>query len=358
MQSPRHINGWSLRPTLLSALASVALLAACSGKPEDGEAAHVTAAGERLVVQVQSIEDLRPVSATYQTRDQADARARISGTLMELRVREGDAVRKGQVIAVVRDERLDLQAGAYDAQINAAAAESARAQADLGRTRDLYEHGVYAKARLEQVEAAAKAASAQLAAAKAQHAASANLAGQGTVIAPATGTVLHAQVPAGSVVMPGQSIATITAGPPVIRMELPEAQAAAIKAGKVLSMRAGDGSLAKTGPVTQIYPSVTAGAVTIDLAVPASAATAGALIGHRVDVLAPVGERKTIVVPKRFIATRFGVDYARILHREGSAGDVVVQTAATGDPASIEVLSGLANGDTIIAAAPVSGAAR
>ena len=47
-------------------------------------------------------------------------------------------------------------------------AQAAAAQADLARTRDLFSHGVYAQARLDQVEAQSKSANGALAAARAQ----------------------------------------------------------------------------------------------------------------------------------------------------------------------------------------------
>lgn len=350
----RHNNpfGAILRPNALStialtisALSIIVLGAGCSPKPDQSAAVAPPASGERLTVEPRTIADLRPVSGEYATRDQADARARISGTLVELKVKEGDAVKRGQVIALIRDDRIGLQTSALEAQTAAAAAQAARADADLARTKDLYEHGVYAKARLDQVEAEAKAARAQLAAAKAQSAASANLAHQGEVLAPASGLVLHAQVPAGSVVMPGQSIATITAGPAVIRVELPEAQARAIKTGEAITITADGASAPVPTSVLQVYPSVTAGEITVDIAAPKEAA---GLIGSRVDVSVPVGQRMAIAVPGRFLTHRFGVDYVRVLKRDGTANEVVVQTGASQVGGETEILSGLGAGDVIL----------
>ncbi|MFZ0267065.1 biotin/lipoyl-binding protein, partial [Caulobacter sp.] len=157
------------RPYLISVLGAALLLSACG---ESKEAAAPTAktapAADRLTIRAQTVADLKPVPATLTTRDMAEARARISGTLAALSVKEGDVVRQGQVIGRIKDDRLALQTGAFDAQVAAAAAEAARAQADLARTRDLFSHGVYAQARLDQVEAQAKAANANLAAARAQ----------------------------------------------------------------------------------------------------------------------------------------------------------------------------------------------
>ncbi len=350
--SNRHL----LLSTTLAAMTMGALaLGACSAPPaSEGAGKPAALSSDRVTVTMAPVADLRPVSGTYETRDQADARARIPGVLATLLVKEGDRVAKGQVIGFVRDERLGQQTAAFDAQSAAAAAEAGRAQADLVRTRDLYEHGVYAKARLEQVEAASRAATAQLAASKAQRAASLSLAGQGAILAPASGVVLHAQVPAGSVVMPGQSIATVTAGPPVVRLQLPEAQASALKSGALVLLKADDGATTSTTiTITQIFPSVTAGIVTVDLAAPAGAA---GLIGRRIEARVAVGTRQAIQLPSRFVTARYGVDYVRIVRRDGASSEVVVQTAAAAEPGKVEVLSGLAPGDVV--AAPIVGAPR
>ncbi len=61
--------------------------------------------------------------------------------------------------------------------------------------RFLHQNGVYARARLEQAQAAASATQAQVRAARAQQSAVGAVAGQGTLIAPASGRVLRAAIP-------------------------------------------------------------------------------------------------------------------------------------------------------------------
>jgi RND family efflux transporter MFP subunit len=332
-------------PYLIGALSTALLLSAC-GEAKPPVAAQQTApAAGRLVVQPQTVADLKPVPAMLTTRDMADARARISGVLVVLAVKEGDLVRQGQVIARVKDDRLALQTGAFDAQVSAAAAEAARANADLSRTRDLFSHGVYAQARLDQVEAQAKAANANVAAARAQRGASAELGAQGAVLAPAAGRVLIADVPVGSVVMPGQSIAKITAGPMIVRIELPEGQALALKVGDIVQLDAEDlRGMAAKGAISQVYPSVTGGQVIADVTAPG---LPQGLVGQRVRAEIKVGERQALVVPRRYVATRFGIDYARLVRADGTISETPIQTAAGPSSETVEVLSGLRPGDTL-----------
>ncbi|MGZ3272960.1 MAG: efflux RND transporter periplasmic adaptor subunit [Caulobacteraceae bacterium] len=332
-------------PSLL-AFAAFAALAACSRAPETQTQA-VQAEGEELIVRPSQIPDLKPVAAVVTTRDMAEARARVGGTLTSLSVKAGDRVRRGQVIGVVRDERSGLQTRAFDAQASAAQAEAIRARADLARVQDLFYHGVYARARLEQAQAAAKAAEGQLQAAQAQRAASAETSAQGAIVAPSDGQVLRADVPAGSVVAPGQSIATITSGPLVIRIEAPEADAQGLKVGQSVTVDEIAGGKAE---VAQVYPDVQGGQARADLG---ASGLKPDFVGQRLTARLPVGQRQALVIPARFVIARFGVDYVRVKGPQGHFGDAPVQIAPGPEPGQVEVLSGLAQGDVL--AAPRSG---
>ena len=48
-------------------------------------------------------------------------------------------------------------------------------------------------------------------------------------------------------------------------------------------------------------------------------------------------------------ASRFGIDYVTVLAKDGSAADVPVQTAPSLEGGKVEVLSGVAAGDTLVA---------
>jgi multidrug efflux pump subunit AcrA (membrane-fusion protein) len=180
-------------------------LTGCSGSEEAAQTAKAPA-GPRFVLGPSDTVNWEDVSAEIATVDQAQVLARIPGILTTLTVREGDMVAKGQVIGRIVDSQLGYQA------------QAAQAQGELSRVRFLYRNGVYAKARLEQAEAAAAAANAQIRAARAQQSAVGAVAGQGVVTAPASGRVLRADVPAGSPVAPGMAIAVITAGPTIVRL--------------------------------------------------------------------------------------------------------------------------------------------
>lgn len=307
------------------------------------------------MVEERSAPDYKTVSAVLTNRDVGDARARIGGTLSRLLVREGDAVRRGQLVAVISDQRLALEAQAGGASVAAAQADAERTQADLGRYQALFDRGFVAQARLDQVQADARAAEARLQAARAQHGALAAANAQGRVLAPADGRVTRAPIPQGAVVMPGDVVVAIATGAPVLRLELPEADAQALTQGQDIRLLGAEDSGVQAPPVLvrvrQVYPAVDNGRVTADL--DAQTLPAG-FIGARVRVLIPVGERRAIVIPARYIVTRFGVDYVRLERAGGAVIDAPIRRGGAlptdALPDGIEILSGLNPGDAILPA--------
>ena len=348
--------GARMAVALAALIGSAAVLSACGPAPSEVQQQRPASIAGALTVQSRTVTDLKPVASEITTRQTAEAMTRTGGTLIRMSVREGDVVRAGQVIGFVRDERTTLQTAGYDALVRAAEAESDRAAADLGRTQSLFEKGIYAQARLDQMRAAARAANGNLDAARAQRSASAELGAQGSILAPASGRVLKAEVPLGSVVMPGQSIATITSGPVVVRVQLPEGQAGALAVGQTVEfMPDGPGGAPVAAAIVQVYPAVEAGQVIADID---GTGLATSLVGRRISVRLPVGERSAIVIPRSFVTTRFGVDYVRLV-RGSAVSDTPIQAGPAASANDLEILSGLVAGDRIVPpAAGRSGAAR
>ncbi|MCT2399947.1 efflux RND transporter periplasmic adaptor subunit [Novosphingobium mangrovi (ex Huang et al. 2023)] len=327
---------------VLSALGLAVLglpLAGC-GSSEEVVQESKAPSGPRLVLQASDTADWQDVSAAVATVDQSQVLARIPGILTTLSVREGDMVRRGQTIGRIVDNQLVHQAAAYKAQM-------VQAQAELKRVKFLHDNGVYADARLEQAQAAASAS-------RAQYAAASSVSGQGAVVAPASGRVLRADVPAGSPVAPGMVIAVVTAGPTIVRLEMPESLAGKVHPGsQVKADGIGGEDNGATGRVIKVYPSVTAGHVMADVQMPG---IDDKLIGRRVAASVETGGRKALLVPTRYVTQRYGIDYVMLVAKDGTATEVPVQTAPSSEKGKVEILSGVSAGDTLVATG--SGAAE
>src|SRR5581483_2837712 len=188
-------------------------------------------ADEVFVATASSIADEKAVFATVETANVAPARARIGGTIAQLTVRQGDRVEAGQVVATVGDAKLVLQMKALDAQIAGLQAQSAKAQEDLARAQGLFERGTTPKVRLDEARTAAEVASTALRSRIAERSVIEQQLSEGQVLAPASGRVLRVPLTAGSVVLPGEVIATVAERGFVLRLRVPERHARFLKAG-------------------------------------------------------------------------------------------------------------------------------
>ncbi len=112
------------------------------------------ACAETITVAPKTVADEKAVFATVESISVVPARGRISGTIVQLNVREGDSVTRGQAIAVVADEKLALQMKSLDAQMQALQAQADQAQIDFTRTEGLVDRGILPRTKLDETRTA------------------------------------------------------------------------------------------------------------------------------------------------------------------------------------------------------------
>jgi RND family efflux transporter MFP subunit len=309
-------------------------------------AAAIAQGGQAYTVVEQQIVDRKAVFATVESIDVVSARARIGGTIGELRVDEGDAVEAGDILAVVVDDRISPQIGAVNGQVSALESQLAQARIDLTRAQDLFDRGIFPQARLDQARTATEVLEGQVAASRQNRNVLVQQARQGDVLAPASGRVLQVPVTSGSVVLPGEAVAMIASELYLLRLRLPERHARSIREGDTIMVDVSDltGDVSPAGYIRQVYPQVEDGRVIADAVVEGLGSY---FVGERVRVYVAVDERAAILVPADYLATRYGVDYVRLQHADGSQSDVVVQRGRD-SAEGVEILGGLAAGDLLV----------
>jgi RND family efflux transporter MFP subunit len=330
-------------------LVTTVLAAGCGGASTQAPAAEQRASLAALTVAERIVPDFRMVSAVLTNRDVGDARARIGGRITQILVKEGEKVRAGQVVAVVGDDRIALEADAAGAAVRATEATSQQAQQDLQRAERLFSSGAISQAAIDQARSGAKAAEAQLQVARAQAGAARALNSQGQVVAPSAGEVTRIPSPRGAVIMPGEVVVQITTGAPVLRIELPESEAVNLKQGESIRFLTDDSEEPSLATIRQVYPAVSSGRVMADID---ASGIDRQLVGGRVRVMAPAGERVAIVIPEAYIDTRYGADYVRLSRKGGATIEAPVQRGARVPlddmPDGVEIMSGLRGGDVIL----------
>jgi RND family efflux transporter MFP subunit len=308
------------------------------------------AGAEVLTVASRSVADEKAVFATVESISVVPARSRIGGTVVQLNVREGDPVTRGQVIASIGDEKLALQMKSLDAQIDALHAQSDQAQIDFTRTEGLVDRGILPRVKLDETRTALNVAENGLRARTAERAVVQQQLNEGQVLAPADGRVLKKLVAVGSVMLPGDALVTIAQQNFKLRLRVPERHARFLKAGdKVRVDGAEFGEQAsKSGVIELVYPQIEEGRVIADATVEGLGEY---FVGDRLRVWISGGMRTAFVIPSSYVTTRFGIDYVKLRQ-----ADRVVETPVQRGrdlpspelPNGLEILSGIRVGDQLV----------
>ncbi len=133
----------------------------------------------------------------------------VAGAVVELKVKAGDRVRAGQVLARVDARAAEQGAQASQAQVSAARAQLDLAESDLARKRQLLDQSFISAAAVEQAQSQQRAALAQWRAAQAQNRAAQTQTGFHVIQAPYDGVVSAVQITQGDMAMPGRALMTI-----------------------------------------------------------------------------------------------------------------------------------------------------
>jgi multidrug efflux system membrane fusion protein len=303
-------------------------------------------AAERLVVHASQIQDQKAVVATVEPVHQLVARARLGGTIVSLKAREGDRADAGAELATVADPKLLLQMQALESRIQSQQSQADKAKDDFDRVVELQRRGVSTQVQVDAAKTALDVAQRTLEAMRSDRSVIAQQMSEGAVLAPAAGRVLSVPVSEGRVVLPGETIATLAEDRYVLRLQLPERHAQFMRAGdKVLigSRGLGEGldENKREGRVRIVYPEIQGGRVIADVDVEG---LGDYFVGERTRVYVNTGARRAIVIPRSYVFRRAGVNYVKT----GDGAEVVVQPGAQRDD-GVEILSGLTDGDVLAA---------
>lgn len=339
----------------LFAIAASALLAACGKK--DAEARGDSAASVMVIgpenVMVVALDTLRtgPALSGQLVADRAATiRAQTPGPVMRTFVEQGQRVGAGQLLAQlddagIRDSYLSARSGVSSAQNSAEVAAR-----DLERAVRLEEAGAIAPRDLENARRMNTAAQAQLADARARLAVAQEQLSRTKVVSPFTGVVSERNVSAGDVVAPGTALFSVVE-PSTMRLEasVPADQLAGVKLNAPVRFSVtGYPGRSFAGRVTHINPVADPATrqVRIYVSVPNAGATlvAGLFAEGRVASNA----HAAAVIPMNAVDER-GLRPTAMMLKGGKVMKVEV-TLGLRDESSerVEVLSGLAAGDTLL----------
>ncbi|HSA55419.1 MAG TPA: efflux RND transporter periplasmic adaptor subunit [Gemmatimonadaceae bacterium] len=220
-------------------------------------------------VKLGTIESATAIQGDLKPIEEVAVRARIEGDLIEVHVREGDRVRRGQVLARLEDVRETNAHRSAQADVAAAKADVTNAQWNADQSAELLKAGAIPEMELRAAQQTLAAAQARLAAAEARLSSTSQELNDTRVTAPTTGTISTRSIEAGEHVARGAALFT------VVRNDVLELEASvpARFAGDVrpsMPVRFSAGGRELTGRVARVSPTINPAnrSVTVYLQVP------------------------------------------------------------------------------------------
>ncbi|MGA2300987.1 MAG: efflux RND transporter periplasmic adaptor subunit [Candidatus Acidiferrum sp.] len=359
-------------------LIAAAVFAASCGGGNDTTSQKVEVAQGLHVqkMQLQNVADELEAPGSVIAVSTAQVAARAIGTVLQVAVREGDTVKRGQVLAQLDERELvsrqsAAQAGAQGATAGVAQATkalaAAQAQADvMKKTYDRYSYlkeqksvspqefdeitakQQAAQANLEQAMAGLRQAEAGASQAESEARAAQDVASYARVVAPFDGRVIRRTVEPGSLVSPGIPLFIVgDTSRYQLEATLPAEALTIVKKNAIARVELdalADKSL--TGKVAEIEAGADPASHTLKARIdlPKEAGVQSGMFGR---AFFPRGERRALMVPVTALVNR---GQLRGIYVVDDGGLVHWRVVTLGKPLGnqVEVLSGLTDGDAVV----------
>lgn len=338
----RHSLWFWLPATVLGA----ALLAACGDGAPKEDAAKSAMTITTAAVKAKPMARTVTVMGTVVAWEEMPVGAEVGGlAITQVLVDEGDVVKRGQVLARLNDSMLRAQLAQQEANITAARATLAEAQANLKRAEDLLPKGHISGQTADARRAAAGTAQAQLTLAQASRDETAARLSQTRITSPDDGYISARSAVIGQIVNSGdQLFRVVRDGRLELDAEIPETTLAALAPGLTVDVSA-EGIAPTAGTIRAVAPSVDTKS-RLGLAHIALPPQAGFRPGMFAQASIALKDSSALMVPS-----------TAVVYRDGTAGVFVTAKNNTvrfrkvviGDRAGdqVEVRSGLEGGDEV-----------
>lgn len=348
--------GW-LRSTLLAA-APIALLVACSGG-DNAPVATDTAAKPLLLVPADlvtvstgSISGGIKVTGSLTPLNRTTINARAGGVVLDVRVRAGETVTAGQVLAHQDPADAGAQLAQAEAQLQSAQVDLKLIEALEQKKTELYKKNYLSEVDWAAAKGETEVKRAQVQVQEAAVAIARRAMADNAIVAPIDGIVAERHVEPGTRVAPGQTLFTLVdLGELELAAAIPARDVPQVRVGSaVLFTVDGYGSREFRGQVVRVNPMATSGSRTITVYAtvpnPDRALRGGMFANGRIAV---GNSRKGVLrIPDAALRTIDGKDQVWVVRNQLLAlQEVAIGSRDTGT-GLVEVRSGLTAGEQVV----------
>ncbi len=333
-----------MRPLLFAALALLpVMLPAVPALAGGLETAPVQAAGA---------EDFYVSDGVVEAVRQSVLGAQVAGRITDLRVKAGDPVKAGQVLARIDERAAAQQVAASEAQVRAAQAQLDAAQREYARSQRLYSKKYISQAAMDQAEARFKATEAQVRSLVAQAGLATTQTSFHVIQAPYAGVIAEVSVELGDMATPGKPLVRMY-DPTALRVvaDIPETAARALSQGKSTKIElpaAPEALHSLEAASLTVLPTADPNSHTVQLRLALAPRTSGLTPGLFARVYLPVvpGTAARLTIPAKAVITRTELNAVYVVD---SSGNPQLRQVRLGRAVGgrVEVLAGLSAGERV-----------
>lgn len=339
-----------MRPGLAVVVALA--LAGCGHREEPAPnrtAVTVRAQRVALVARAGTVEGV----GSMQSAQDAVLASKVMGSVLEIRKRAGDTVRRGEVLVVVDSRDVAGQVAQAEGALAQARAAAVLAETNLKRFEQLLARGSASQLEADQARFQSETARGAVAQAEGALATARSFQSYAEIASPFDGRVVDRLCEVGDLAAPGRPLLRVENEKRLrLHVSLDAEKAAVAVPGAAVAVSVPSlGARRLRGTVAEVVPAADPATrsilVKIDLE-PDPALRTG-VYGR---ALFSTGLRQAIVVPRSAVRERGGLTGVFVIENARAAFRLVTTAEASGD--SLEVLSGLSEGETLILAPPAT----
>jgi RND family efflux transporter MFP subunit len=301
---------------------------------------------QTAIVEKKQVDDILTWPGTVKSRTVANLAAKMTARILEVKVKAGDKVKKGDVIARLDERDIRAQENAALAVLTAANAQASRARADEQRTRSLYDKEAATRENFDAVVARAKEAQAGVSQAMSAVSEIRTHLADTLLLAPFDGVVVKRLQEPGDMALPGLPVVTLQT-PKGLRLEadVPSTCAGRYRIGMDVTVRIDTLGLTTSAQIDEISPEVDPQTRTqlIKIALPAIEGLQPGFFGWLEQAC---DHHEALLIPADAVQHIGQLEVVKVWS-EGRPLMRHIRTAKTfGD--QIEVISGLHAGETVV----------
>lgn len=292
------------------------------------------------------------IDAVLQPQRQATVTAQVGGSILALRVKAGDTVRKGQALVRLDDREMRANTARSDAAVAQAQAELRNVQQVYERNRELRKSGFISSAALDSAENQVRSAQAALGQAEAARTQATVAQGFTDLTAPFDAIVLATHVEAGDLALPGRALVTLYQ-PGLLRAVayVPASRVAELNSASMVQVVLPDGQTL-TPTAREMQPTADPVSQTVEWRLSLPSAARGLRPGLMVRVHATGGSASTaadasarLTVPKAAVLRRGELTAVYVASDKGFVLRAVRVGSSVAD--NVEVMAGLRAGERV-----------